>query len=236
MCNSGIYYIRSKINNTMYIGSAQNLSTRKKQHFTSLKRGTHHNKHLQNHYNKYGEFDLHFQILEFIPDKTKLIEQEQFYIDKFKIEYKLFNFCLQIPNSQLGLKRSEETKIKIGNKSRGRKHTDSTKQIISIKNSNPSEKTIQKRKNSRIGIKHSEETKEKIRVASKKHKHSEETKQRIREKHYGNKATLETKIKMSNSHKGNKNALGMKHTEEAKKKMSDASRKYWGNKKNDKLL
>lgn len=37
---------------------------------------------------------------------------------------------------------------------------------------------------------------------------------------------------MSESRKGNKNALGLKHTTEARKKMSDASRKYWENKKN----
>ena len=105
---SWIYQIQSKVNDKIYVSSALNLRNRKHNHFKSLKDNNHFNIYLQNHSNKYGIEDLQFAILEFCL-KEKLIEQEQYYIDTLKPE---FNICKKA-GSQLGMKRSNETRRKL---------------------------------------------------------------------------------------------------------------------------
>ena len=53
--NCGIYFIRNKINNKIYVGSSKNLYNREKEHFSDLRKGKHHNIYLQRAYDKYGE-------------------------------------------------------------------------------------------------------------------------------------------------------------------------------------
>ena len=56
---AGIYCIESFINGKKYIGSSVDLSKRVFDgHIKSLEKGNHHNRHLQNHVNKYGIDDL----------------------------------------------------------------------------------------------------------------------------------------------------------------------------------
>src|SRR5579872_5334393 len=81
--NCGIYLFKSSANGKIYIGQSIILKTRKGCHFNSLKRQTHRNKYLQRHYNKYGQSDLGFSILEFCPQE-KLNEREIFWIKKLK--------------------------------------------------------------------------------------------------------------------------------------------------------
>ena len=230
---SGIYSIRNLLNNKMYIGSALNLSRRMVQHFNALRKNKHHNQHLQNAFNKYEEESFTWEVLEFVEDKTQLISVEEVYIKRFDIEDTLYNICKEVPSSQLGTKRTDETKRKIGEKSLGRRHTEETKEIIRRKNTAPSAEIIRKRVEKATGQKRSEETKEKLRVAGTKRTNSPETRAKISKSNSGRKASEESRKKMSESLKGNTNALGMKHTDEAKKKMSEASRKYWDSKKND---
>jgi len=69
-----------------------------------------HSSYLQKSFNKYGEFNFRFDVLEEVTDVTKLIECEQKWIDAIKPE---FNMTLIAGlNSALGLKRSPETKEK----------------------------------------------------------------------------------------------------------------------------
>ena len=102
----GIYLIKSKTNDKIYIGSAKNLAHRKRLHLRDLRCDCHGNGHLQNHYNKYGN-DLEFFVLRFCAT-NKLIEHEQRYFDSMKPD---FNIC-KIAGSSLGLKRSKETRLK----------------------------------------------------------------------------------------------------------------------------
>jgi group I intron endonuclease len=60
---SGIYQITCSANGKVYIGSAVALSRRKAQHFNRLRSGNHHNTHLQNAWNKYGESAFQFSVL-----------------------------------------------------------------------------------------------------------------------------------------------------------------------------
>jgi len=93
---SGIYKITNLITNQFYIGSAVCFRKRKVEHFSALKRNSHINKHLQNSFNKHGESNFIFEILEIVEDKTKLIEREQHYLDTLKPHY---NICKTAGNT-----------------------------------------------------------------------------------------------------------------------------------------
>lgn len=105
---AGIYKILNTKNKKFYIGSAKSLYYRKATHFTNLSKNKHHNKPLQNSYNKYGISCFIFIVLEYC-DVECLIKKEQYYIDNLKPHY---NLC-KIAGSPIGLKRNEETKNKI---------------------------------------------------------------------------------------------------------------------------
>lgn len=63
--NSGVYNIINKINGDLYIGSSNQLNTRKTTHFRNLRNGKNHCKILQRAFNKYGEENFEFIILEY---------------------------------------------------------------------------------------------------------------------------------------------------------------------------
>lgn len=92
----GIYQIRNVINNKIYIGSTNNFEKRFKTHFRNLNKQIHPNKYLQSAVNKYGLDNFKFEIVEELEDCLKLLEREQFYIDKYKNQ--LYNLTL-IANS-----------------------------------------------------------------------------------------------------------------------------------------
>lgn len=95
---SGIYIIKSTINDKCYVGSAVCINRRIRDHKNFLTKNKHYNKKLQNHYNKYGIKSLLFDVLEYC-DKLVLISREQYYIDTLK---PFFNVCLTA-GSTLGI-------------------------------------------------------------------------------------------------------------------------------------
>ncbi len=76
----GIYKIINKTDNKYYIGSSNIINRRWRQHKTQLRNNCHRNNHLQRAWNKYGEENFIFEIVETIV-KEKLIEVEQKYLD-----------------------------------------------------------------------------------------------------------------------------------------------------------
>lgn len=57
-----IYYIASKANGRVYVGSTtRSAKQRWAEHMHYLRKGTHHSKHLQRVYAKYGAEDLEFK-------------------------------------------------------------------------------------------------------------------------------------------------------------------------------
>lgn len=77
---SGIYQIRNLVNGKVYVGSAVNLRTRRNRHFSYLRNNCHANRKLQNAFNKYGEENIVFEVVEIVADKYNLLEREQYYI------------------------------------------------------------------------------------------------------------------------------------------------------------
>ena len=84
--NSGIYKIENKANSKIYIGSTINFTTRWWKHRALLRHCKHPNSHLQAAWNKYGESNFAFQIIEKCsPDS--LLSKEQYYINTMNPAY-----------------------------------------------------------------------------------------------------------------------------------------------------
>ena len=90
MC--GIYSITNKINNKIYFGETlQNFKRKWNYHKSKLNRNCHDNSYLQNAWNKYGNSNFTFDIVESISFlenkrqlKKELEEKECRYIEKFE--------------------------------------------------------------------------------------------------------------------------------------------------------
>lgn len=81
---TGIYKITFIGTEKVYVGSSINLNTRRSTHLTELRANRHHSVKLQNAYNKYGEDNFIFEILEQTSDgltRDELLAREQYYID-----------------------------------------------------------------------------------------------------------------------------------------------------------
>jgi len=136
---SGIYIIKNTVNNKIYIGSAVNIEKRFYEHQWALKKNKHCNIHLQRAWNREEESSFSFE--EYLRCKKQdLIFYEQLVIDSSIIRYgkeNIYNICLTA-YSTLGRKHSDETKKKIGLRSKGRwtgkKHTEETKRKIRLNN------------------------------------------------------------------------------------------------------
>ena len=229
---TGIYKIESLVKSKrFYIGSAVNIKHRWECHLSDLRKSKHKNKILQNHYNKYGEQDLVFIILELCFPEF-LTAREQYYINKLG---PYFNIC-KIAGNQLGIKRSEETRRKISETKKGKKHivgkhwklTNETKQKLSeIKKGH---------KGYWLGKNLPEETKQKMSEAAKGKHLSDETRKKMSKSLKGRPCfwkgkhrSEEMRGRLSISRLGiepwNKGKKLFPHSEETKKRMSIAQNK-----------
>lgn len=84
MSTMGIYQIRNKINNKVYIGQSNNIQRRWQEHIYRLNKGDHENEHLQNAWNKYGADTFEFSILVECNDVNLLNELETLNINNKK--------------------------------------------------------------------------------------------------------------------------------------------------------
>lgn len=74
---AGIYYIKNKITNMIYISSSNNIGSRISKHFSQLKKQNHPNRLLTADYNKYGIDSFDFGVFEFT-DNDLLIKEKNY--------------------------------------------------------------------------------------------------------------------------------------------------------------
>lgn len=106
---SGIYCIINVKNNKRYIGSSKNIRLRLQSHKSLLKNNHHENRVLQRSWNKYGENNFNYYILEKCEEQDLLI-REQFYIDTLKPEYNLNPISNKPPHTKDSRKKQSETR------------------------------------------------------------------------------------------------------------------------------
>lgn len=128
----GIYGIRNKINDKIYIGkTGMNFGDRWDSHRSLLNNNKHDNPYLQNAWNKYGEENFEFIVIEDC-DIDDLNERETYWIKYYKEKSLAYNIHDGGDGGyNLGKHLSEETKQKIGEKNRinmlGKTHSEETK-------------------------------------------------------------------------------------------------------------
>jgi group I intron endonuclease len=107
--NCGIYCIKNKINNKLYVGSSLNLKSRKNLHYSSLKDNKHHSKKLQRAYNKYGKENFEYFILEYcLVEDLHVLEKE--WLNYFNSYHNGYNSTDQVGAPWRGKKLPEKIK------------------------------------------------------------------------------------------------------------------------------
>jgi group I intron endonuclease len=149
---SGIYIIESIIDSKYYIGRSSNCYERFSKHKSHLRGNKHINSHLQNAWNKYGEYNFTFDVIEENNNIDLLPSLENWWCNMLDTHNRNYGYNID-PTSPFGkLKSSIETieKIKLSNTG---KH--------------PSLETKEKLRLINIGKKLSKETKEKLKNSNK---------------------------------------------------------------------
>jgi group I intron endonuclease len=127
-----IYKITNVINNKFYIGSTKHFVTRKREHIYTLNKKTHRNNYLQKAWNKYGEENFKFEILEENIGQENLLLREQHYLDLLKPYIKNIGYNINpTAGSNLGFKMPKSAIEKIRQANTGKKHSEETRKKIS---------------------------------------------------------------------------------------------------------
>jgi predicted GIY-YIG superfamily endonuclease len=134
-----IYKITNIINRKFYIGSTEDYFKRRQNHKYNLRHNCHPNQYLQSSFNKHGETNFIFEIVEYC-EITNLIEREQYCLDLYQTYNNKIGYNLSpTAGRTTGIICSEETKSKIGKANKERyKNGFSEEHIKNIKlNHNP---------------------------------------------------------------------------------------------------
>lgn len=246
MPTSGIYEIRNKVTGHRYIGSSIDVRNRKYQHWLRLRRGTHHSTYLQRAWDKWGEDAFEFQTIEEVPDVTKLVEREQYWIETVHPCYNMN----PLASSNLGLKTTEVTKARLREynlrpeviakkKAEQMGHPVAPETIEKIKAARAKQETTEgmlqalargraasgEKKAARKGQKNSAEHNRKIAEKATGRKHTSASIQKMSETKRGKKLSEEHKHKIAESGKGRT------YTDEQKKRISESNKVTWNKKK-----
>jgi len=138
----GIYKISNKVNGKVYIGSSSDIKKRWNTHKNHLKKNKSDSRYLQNAWNKHGEENFVFEIIECVYFEENLKERELFYIEKYKSCDANFGYNLQKePGRGPGLHGKDNPAFgqseKFSGKNNhfyGKYHTEETKRLISEAN------------------------------------------------------------------------------------------------------
>lgn len=132
----GIYQIKNLLNNKVYIGqTGQNFQKRFWHHQWKLRKNSHDNKYLQAAWNKYGEENFEFSVVEIVPQK-ELNNREVYWISFYREK----GLCYSIQDggqdiSELHKNITPEQRKAVGEKNRehllGSHATEETKKKMS---------------------------------------------------------------------------------------------------------
>jgi group I intron endonuclease len=119
---SGIYCIKNLITNKLYIGKAFYTRKRINTHKWLLRHNKHVNVHLQRAWNKYGESNFTFDIIEYCNIES-LPTREDYWTKFYKSNDMEYGYNLMIPGRQ-NYTHSDETKQKMRARKLGKKMSE----------------------------------------------------------------------------------------------------------------
>jgi group I intron endonuclease len=131
---AGVYAIVNHTTGKVYVGSAAyGTYNRKCEHLAELRAGVHCNKYLQRSFTKHGEAAFEFTVLEEC-DPADCLRLEQWWMDYLQSADPKFGYNRNpVAGSMLGFKHSEQSKLLIGRRGKGRRHNRKTRERISEK-------------------------------------------------------------------------------------------------------
>ena len=192
----GIYKIFNIVNGKVYIGQSINIKARWKDHVSSLNRGDSRCTLLQRAWNKYGQDNFSFEILE-LCSEDMLDDTETKYIELYGACDVNKGYNIETGGNQ-HKHLSDETKRKIREAHIGVKASDETRKKMSESRLGA--------KNPMYGQTHSESARKKISDAAKGrpgHRPSDDGLERIRLANIGKVVSQETRNKIREANKGN---------------------------------
>ena len=217
---SGIYGILNTVTGKIYVGSAIKLHRRITDHIYFLNLEKHHSILLQRAWLKYGKDAFEFLVLEYVYDKNKLIEREQYWLDLTSCYKPSLGYNTSaVAGSVLGIKHSPEARAKRSKALTGIIRSTETRAKMSA---------------ARKGVSvHSKESRIKISNAGKNRQVSLSTRQKLSEAGKNRKHSPETieKLKLASKSKKNLHHIGVKRSEVTLAKMRAA----WVIRKENKL-
>ena len=131
----GIYKITNLVNNKVYIGQTiENFQKRYWHHVWKLNKQIHDNKYLQNSWNKYGEDNFEFSVVEIV-SKEEIDSREKYWIQFYRNQNKCYNIQDGGQDVRLVDYCTSEARKKVGEQNRrrmlGSKLPESTKRKMS---------------------------------------------------------------------------------------------------------
>lgn len=194
-----IYKVTNKFDNKCYIGQSIHHPTGRWYHYKKL--DCRKQTKLYNALKKHNPNNFIYEIIDTGFDKNNLDFLEYTYVILYNSVNGGYN-CVAGGSGKLPM--SHEKKTILSNILKGRRHSEKTKQKMSIarKGYKPSAESVEKSAAGHRGIKFSVEILQKLSECHKGCKHSEETRRKLSESNKGQKRSEETKRKLSIARKG----------------------------------
>lgn len=131
----GIYKIVNSINGKVYVGQTkENFQRRYWLHCWKLRKGNHDNQYLQRAWNKYGESNFYFEVIEILPTE-QIDEREKFWITYYRKENRCYSIQDGGQPENLNFYISSDIRKRTGAKNRerllGSKLSEETKKKMS---------------------------------------------------------------------------------------------------------
>lgn len=164
----GIYQIRNLSNGMIYVGQTRGrFQKRFWLHQWKLRNNTHDNIFLQDDWNKYGEENFVFEVVEAIADEGQINQREMVYIDDCRQAGCCYNIA-DGGDGKRGVPMSERAKRMVGEKNRthnlGKHASESTKAKMSAsrKGKKRDPAVMEALRQTRIGCHHSDDARQKM--------------------------------------------------------------------------
>lgn len=163
---SGIYCIENIVNHKKYIGQSTDVEERWRKHVSELKHGHHHNDYLQKSWNKYGENNFKFYILEYC-DINILDDREIYWINFYNTISRDNGYNLKSGGQNGGSILSEYSKEKLRESIKNSYNNSNLREIRSFNalaqwNNPKIKEKITGENNGMYGRHHTDEVKKKI--------------------------------------------------------------------------